>query len=47
MKIQNNIETCYWRGNRSTRRKTSLRPFKSKLIHQWISWSTRISRRPS
>jgi len=33
MQTQDNIETCYWRGNRKTRRKTSLQLSKSK-------WST-------
>jgi len=33
MQTQDNTETCYRRGNQSTRQKTSLRPSKSKLIH--------------
>jgi len=31
MQIQGITKTCYWRGNRRTRQKTS--PCKSKLIH--------------
>jgi len=33
MLTQDNTEMCYQRGNRRTRRKTSLWPSKSKLIH--------------
>ena len=36
MHTQDNIETCYQRGNRSTQRKTSPRPSKPKSIHWWI-----------
>ena len=36
LQIQDNTETCYQRGNQRTRRKTSLQPSKSKLIHQRI-----------
>jgi len=28
MQIQDNTETCYWRGNQRTRRKTSPSPSK-------------------
>jgi len=28
MQTQDNTKTCYWRGNRGTWRKTSLRPSK-------------------
>jgi len=33
MQIQDNTETCYWRGNRSSWRKTSPQPSKQKSIH--------------
>jgi len=33
MQTQDNTKTCYRRGNRRIRQKTSPRPSKSKLIH--------------
>jgi len=33
MQTQDNTESCYRKGNQSTRRKTFPRPFKPKSIH--------------
>ena len=47
MQTQDNTKTCYRRGNRSTRQKTSLRPSKSKSIHQRIKLEYTNNKRPS
>ena len=46
MQTEENTKTCYRRGNRRTRWKTSPRPSKLKSIHKWISWSTWITKDP-
>ena len=46
MQTQDNIETCYQRGNRRTWRKTSPRPFKLKLIHQRMKLEYMNNKRP-
>ena len=47
MQTQDYIEMCYREGNRRTRRKTSLRPSKLKLIHQRIKLEYTNNKRPS
>ena len=47
MQTQDSTETCYRRGNRRTRRKTSLQPSKSKSIHQRIKLEYTNNKRPS
>ena len=44
MQTQDNTKMCYRIGNQRTRQKISLRPFKSKSIYWWISWSTQITK---
>ena len=46
-KHKNNKAMCYWRGNRSPRRKTSSLPSKQSIIHQRIKLRYINSRRPS
>ena len=47
MQIQDNTETCYQRGSRRTRQKTSSQPSKSKSIHQRIKLEYINNKRPS
>ena len=47
MHTQDNTETCYRRGNRRARRKTSPQPSKSKSIHQRIKLEYMNNKRPS
>ena len=47
MQTHDNTKTCYRRGNHRTRRKTSLRPSKSKSIHQRIKLEYTNNKRPS
>ena len=47
MQIQDNTKTCYRSGNRKIQRKTSLRPSKSKLIHQRIKLECTNNKSPS
>ena len=47
MQTQDNTETCYPIGNRSTWQKTSPRPSKSKSIHQRIKLKYTNNKRPS
>ena len=47
MQTQDNTETCYRRGNQKTRRKSSLRPSKLKLIHQRIKLEYMNNKIPS
>ena len=47
MQIQGNTEMYYRRGNRRTRRKTSSRPSKLKLIHQKIKLEYMNDKKPS
>ena len=46
MQTQDNTKMCYQRENRRTRRKISLRPSKSKLIHQRIKLEYTNNKRP-
>ena len=47
MQTQDNIESCYQRGNRRTWRKTSPRPSNSKSMHQRIKLEYTNNKRPS
>ena len=47
MQPQDNTKTCFRRGNQRTRRKTSLGPSKSNLIHQRIKLEYANNKRPS
>ena len=46
MQTQDNTKTCYRRGNRKTRQKTSPRPSKSKSIHQRIKLEYTNNKKP-
>ena len=47
MQPQDNTKTCYQRGNRKTRRKTSPLPSKQQSIHQRIKLEYTNNKRPS
>ena len=47
MQTQDNTQMCYRKGNQRTGRKTSLRPSKSKSIHQRIKLEYMNNKRPS